>query len=303
MTIASERLAVPAVERRFSPEWLGQIFSKGLLHIVVVGVTLLWIVPTLGLLVSSFRSPSDIASSGWWTALSPPFKFTLDNYTGVLSSSNLGQSFFNSFMITIPATVIPVTIAAFAAYAFSWMKFWGRDFFFLALVGLLAVPLQATFIPILSLFVKFGLTPEHVGFLGLWLAHTGYGLPFAIYLLANFFRSLPTDLFESAEIDGAGTLTVFFRIVLPLSVPAIASLVIFQFLWIWNDYLVALIYVGGTADFAPLTVTIANLVNSNGQGWELLTSAAFFSMIVPLIVFFSLQRFFVRGILAGSVKG
>jgi alpha-glucoside transport system permease protein len=235
--------------------------------------------------------------------LSPPFKFTLDNYAGVLNTSNLGTSFFNSFMITIPATVIPVTIAAFAAYAFSWMKFWGRDFFFLALVGLLAVPLQATFIPILTLFVKLGLTPDNVGFLGLWLVHTGYGLPFAIYLLANFFRSLPTDLFESAEIDGAGTLTVFFRIVLPLSVPAIASLVIFQFLWIWNDYLVALIYVGGTADFAPLTVTIANLVNSNGQGWELLTAAAFFSMIVPLIVFFSLQRFFVRGILAGSVKG
>ncbi|MEP6751844.1 MAG: carbohydrate ABC transporter permease [Candidatus Dormiibacterota bacterium] len=303
MTIASERIAVPAAERRFSPDWLGQVFSKGLLHVVVIGITLMWIVPTLGLLVSSFRSPSDIASSGWWTALSPPFKFTLDNYTGVLNTSNLGTSFFNSFMITIPATVIPVSIAAFAAYAFSWMKFWGRDFFFLALVGLLAVPLQATFIPILSLFVKFGLTPENVGFLGLWLAHTGYGLPFAIYLLANFFRSLPTDLFESAEIDGAGTLTVFFRIVLPLSVPAIASLVIFQFLWIWNDYLVALIYVGGTADFAPLTVTIANLVNSNGQGWELLTAAAFFSMIVPLIVFFSLQRFFVRGILAGSVKG
>jgi alpha-glucoside transport system permease protein len=303
MTIASERIAVPAVERRYSPDWLGQVFSKGLLHVVVIGITLMWIVPTLGLLVSSFRSPSDIASSGWWTALSPPFKFTLDNYTGVLNTSNLGTSFFNSFMITIPATVIPVSIAAFAAYAFSWMKFWGRDFFFLALVGLLAVPLQATFIPILSLFVKFGLTPDNVGFLGLWLAHTGYGLPFAIYLLANFFRSLPTDLFESAEIDGAGTLTVFFRIVLPLSVPAIASLVIFQFLWIWNDYLVALIYVGGTADFAPLTVTIANLVNSNGQGWELLTSAAFFSMIVPLIVFFSLQRFFVRGILAGSVKG
>jgi alpha-glucoside transport system permease protein len=303
MTIASERIAVPAAERRFSPDWIGQVFSKGLLHVVVIGITLMWIVPTLGLLVSSFRSPSDIASSGWWTALSPPFKFTLDNYTGVLNTSNLGTSFFNSFMITIPATVIPVSIAAFAAYAFSWMKFWGRDFFFLALVGLLAVPLQATFIPILSLFVKFGLTPENVGFLGLWLAHTGYGLPFAIYLLANFFRSLPTDLFESAEIDGAGTLTVFFRIVLPLSVPAIASLVIFQFLWIWNDYLVALIYVGGTADFAPLTVTIANLVNSNGQGWELLTSAAFFSMIVPLIVFFSLQRFFVRGILAGSVKG
>ncbi|MDQ6876683.1 MAG: carbohydrate ABC transporter permease [Candidatus Dormibacteraeota bacterium] len=303
MTIASERIATPAAERRFSPEWLGRGFSKALLHVAVVGVTLAWIVPTLGLLVSSFRSPADIASSGWWTALSPPFKFTLENYTGVLNASNLGQSFFNSFMITIPATVIPVSIAAFAAYAFSWMKFWGRDFFFLALVGLLAVPLQGTFVPILKLFVQLGFTPANVGFLGLWLVHTGYGLPFAIYLLANFFRALPTDLFESAEIDGAGTLTVFFRIVLPLSVPAIASLVIFQFLWIWNDYLVALVYVGGTAEFAPLTVTLANLVNSNGQGWELLTAASFFSMVVPLIVFFSLQRYFVRGILAGSVKG
>jgi len=303
MTIASERIATPAAERRFSPEWLGQVFSKILLHVAVIGITLVWIVPTLGILISSFRPLTEFNSSGWWTALSPPFKFTLDNYSGVLGASNLGQSFFNSFMITIPATVIPVSIAAFAAYAFSWMKFWGRDFFFLALVGLLAVPLQATFVPILSLFVKLGLTPQNVGFVGLWLVHTGYGLPFAIYLLANFFRALPTDLFESAEIDGAGTLTVFFRIVLPLSVPAIASLVIFQFLWIWNDYLVALVYVGGTAEFAPLTVTLANLVGSMGQGSQLLTAAAFFSMVVPLIVFFSLQRYFVRGILAGSVKG
>jgi alpha-glucoside transport system permease protein len=303
MTIASERVAVPAAERRFTPDWLGQVLSKFLLHFVVIGITLVWIIPTLGLLVSSFRPLTEISSSGWWTALSPPFKFTLDNYSGVLNSGNLGQSFFNSFMITIPATVIPVSIAAFAAYAFSWMKFWGRDFLFLALVGVLAVPLQATFVPILKLFVQLGLTPDNVGFLGLWLVHTGYGLPFAIYLLANFFRALPTDLFESAEIDGAGTLTVFFRIVLPLSVPALASLVIFQFLWIWNDYLVALVYVGGTKEFAPMTVTLANLVSSQGAGWELLTAAAFFSMIVPLIVFFSLQRYFVRGILAGSVKG
>ena len=303
MTIASERIAVPATERRFTPEWLGAGFSKALLHVAVIGITLVWIVPTLGLLVSSFRPLEEFNNSGWWTAFSPPFKFTLDNYEGVLDASNLGNSFFNSFMITIPATVIPVTIAAFAAYAFSWMKFWGRDVLFLALVGLLAVPLQATFVPILKLFVQLGITPENVNFLGLWLVHTGYGLPFAIYLLANFFRALPTDLFESAEIDGAGTLTVFFRIVLPLSVPAIASLVIFQFLWIWNDYLVALVYVGGTAEFAPLTVTLANLVGSMGQGSQLLTAAAFFSMVVPLIVFFSLQRYFVRGILAGSVKG
>jgi alpha-glucoside transport system permease protein len=180
------------------------------------------------------------------------------------------------------------------------MRFWGRDILFLALVGLLAVPLQLTFIPVLKLFNSVGLSGT---FLGIWLAHTGYGLPFAIYLLANFFRALPTDLFESAEMDGASTLTVFFRIVLPLSVPAIASLVIFQFLWIWNDFLVALIYLGGTPPVAPMTVTVANLVNSLGSGYHLLTAAAFLSMIVPLIVFFSLQRFFVRGILAGSVKG
>src|SRR5256884_4922606 len=192
------------------------------------------------------------------------------------------------------------------------MTFPGRHGMFLALVGLLAVPLQLTFIPVLSFYVQHlhwtTNNLEATGIPGLpwvplWLAHAGYGLPFAIYLLANFFRALPADLFESAEIDGAGTLTVFFRIVLPLSVPAIASLVIFQFLWVWNDLLVALIYVGGAPEVAPLTVAVTNLVNSLGQGYQWLTAAAFFSMIVPLVVFFSLQRYFVRGILAGSVKG
>jgi alpha-glucoside transport system permease protein len=177
------------------------------------------------------------------------------------------------------------------------------------LVGLLAVPLQLTFIPVLTAFNKLGLTPDHLTslglppYLGLWLAHAGYGLPFSIYLLSNFFRALPSDLFESAEIDGAGTLTVFFRIVMPLSVPAIASLVIFQFLWVWNDLLVALMYVGGQASVAPMTVSLVGLVGSYGQNYQLLTAAAFFSMIVPLVVFLSLQRYFVRGILAGSVKG
>jgi alpha-glucoside transport system permease protein len=298
MSVATARETIEAPA--WSVKWVTDKVSGVALHVAVIGLTIAWIVPTMGLFVSSFRHLSDISTTGWWTALSPPFNFTLENYSKVLSQGNLATSFINSFMITIPATIIPAALAAFAAYAFSWMRFPGRDLLFLALVGLLAVPLQLTFIPVLKLFNTVGLSGT---FLGIWLAHTGYGLPFAIYLLANFFRSLPTDLFESAEMDGASTLTVFFRIVLPLSVPAIASLVIFQFLWIWNDFLVALIYLGGTPDVAPMTVTVANLVNSLGSGYHLLTAAAFLSMIVPLIVFFSLQRFFVRGILAGSVKG
>ena len=298
MTIAREEVAAP-IQVGVAPRILERLGTLPL-HVGIIVLTVAWIVPTVGLLVSSFRPLSAFSTSGWWTALSPPFNVTLDNYQHILDTSNLSRSFFNSFMISIPATVIPTTIAAFAAYAFSWMRFWGRDWIFLALVGLLAVPLQVTFIPVLSLFIKLGLSAT---FLAVWLAHTGYGLPFAIYLLANFFRALPTDLFESAEIDGAGTLTVFFRIVLPLSVPALASLVIFQFLWVWNDLLVALVYLGGTPEVAPLTVTLANLVGSLGQGLQYLTAAAFISMIVPLVVFFSLQRYFVRGILAGSVKG
>jgi len=311
MTVAAAT-ARPATSARFSPQWLSERLSRYILHIVVIGLTAAWMVPAVGLLVSSFRPFSGIATSGWWTAFSNPTQFTFQNYSDVLAQSNLGQSFFNSFMIAVPATVLPVTIGAFAAYAFSWMKFPGRNWIFLALVGLLAVPLQLTFIPILTFYVQqlhwTTSNLEATGIPGLpwvplWLAHAGYGLPFSIYLLANFFRALPSDLFESAEIDGAGTLTVFFRLVLPLSVPALASLVIFQFLWVWNDLLVALIYVGGAQEVAPLTVNLANLTTSLGQGSNLLTSAAFFSMIVPLIVFLSLQRYFVRGILAGSVKG
>lgn len=292
-----------------SPAWIAEKIQRFGLHIAVILLTLVWVIPTLGLAVSSFRHSADIQNTGWWTAFSPPFAYTLENYSNMLAQSNMGQAIFNSFMISIPSTVIPVTVAAFAAYAFAWMKFPGRDWIFLGFVGLLAVPLQLTFVPVLTFFVAHGIVPDNLTsiglppWVGLWLAHSGYGLPFSTYLLANFFRQLPSDLFESAEIDGAGTLTVFFRIVLPLSVPALASLVIFQFLWVWNDLLVALIYVGGTPEVGPLTVNLANLTNSLGQSYELLTAAAFFSMIVPLAVFLSLQRYFVRGILAGSVKG
>ena len=298
-----------SLARTGSPQWILQRLQGVLLHIAVIGLTVVWIVPTLGLLISSFRPTSGILTSGWWTALAPPFQFTLQNYSDMLDQSNLGQAMFNSFMVSIPSTVIPVTIAAFSAYAFAWMKFPGRDWIFLAFVGLLAVPLQLTFVPVLTFFVAHGIVPDNLTnlglppWVGLWLAHAGYGLPFSTYLLANFFRALPSDLFESAEIDGAGTLTVFFRIILPLSVPALASLVIFQFLWVWNDLLVALIYVGGAPEVGPLTVNLAGLTNSLGQGYNLLTAAAFFSMVIPLAVFLSLQRYFVRGILAGSVKG
>ncbi|HEX2172028.1 MAG TPA: carbohydrate ABC transporter permease [Dehalococcoidia bacterium] len=273
---------------------------RAALHLSVVLISVIWLIPTVGLLVSSFRPPDLVSRTGWWTAFQPPFVFTLENYQRVLTTNNLGQSFVNSLIVAIPATIIPVLIAAFAAYAFAWLSFPGRNLLFFVVVGLLVVPLQMTLIPVLRLFTGLGLTGT---FVAIWLAHAGYGLPFAIYLLRNFFGNLPREMFESAYIDGASPLVIFFRLVLPTSVPAIASLVIFQFLWVWNDILVALVFLGGSPAVAPMTVTVSNLVNSLGQNWQLLTAAAFLSMLLPLIVFFSLQQYFVRGILAGSVKG
>ncbi|CAN5265933.1 carbohydrate ABC transporter permease [soil metagenome] len=278
------------------PRWLGRLP----LHLTLAIISIIWLLPTAALLVSSFRPASETGTTGWWTAFQLPFEFTLANYESVLAQQNMGQSFINSLFIAIPATVIPIMVAAFAAYAFAWMNFPGRNALFILVVGLLVVPLQAALIPVLQLTTQVGITGS---FLAVWLAHTGFGLPFAIFLLRNFFGALPREMFESAYIDGASPTTAFFRLALPLSVPAIASLVIFQFMFVWNDLLVALILVGGTPDVAPMTVQIASLVNSLGQGWHLLTAAAFISMILPLIVFFALQRYFVRGILGGSVKG
>jgi alpha-glucoside transport system permease protein len=271
------------------------------LHVVVVALMVVWAVPTVGLLVSSFRPQAELSSTGWWTALAPPYHFTIENYQDVINSSGIGQAFINSLFIAIPATVIPIFVAAFAAYAFSWMEFPGRDILFVVVVGLLVVPLQTTLIPVLKAFASWGITGE---FLSVWLAHTGYGLPFAIYLLRNFMGSLPKSVFESAQLDGANHVTAFFRIAVPMSVPAFAALAIFQFLFVWNDLLVALIYIGlSNSDNLPMTATIANLVNSLGGGWYLLGAAAFLSMALPLAVFFALQRYFIRGIVGGAVKG
>ncbi len=282
---------------------LRKSLSSAPLHMAVIGIALIWSLPSVGLLISSFRPRNDVLGSGWWTVFQHPFDFTqfqLDNYIEVLAAQGMGRAFLNSLTISIPSTVIPIAVAAFAAYAFAWMEFPGRQWLFVVVVGLLVVPLQMTLIPLLRVYNRLGLAGT---FLGIWLAHTGYGLPFAVYLLRNFFGTLPKDLFESAFIDGASHLTAFFRLALPLSIPALASLAIFQFLWVWNDLLVALIYLGGTEAVAPLTLKMANLVNSLGQNWHLLTAAAFVTMALPLVVFFSLQQYFVRGILAGSVKG
>jgi alpha-glucoside transport system permease protein len=380
------------------------------IHVALIGICLVWLVPTVGLLITSFRPFQDINQKGWWTVLSPPRgsreyaqtcaschgadggalaeadlsdpelissysrsikllamlkediegqphlgditmpdpqqaadivdytkrlsgiedrpRFTLSNYVDALmgyrgkqtygddcasgeqaldltctvsdlgNPRGMGRAFLNSLLVAIPTTILPIFLAALAGYAFSWLHFRGRMFLFALLVGLQIVPLQMTLIPISRVYAQLGLNGT---FVGIWLFHTGFGLPYAIYLMRNFLGSLPKDLFESAYLDGASHWTAFFRLAIPLSVPALASLAIFQFLWIWNDLLVALVFLGGQRPV--LTYQISNMVSSLGAGWHLLTAAAFLSMALPMIVFFSLQRYFVRGMLAGAVKG
>ena len=273
------------------------------LHMAILVICFVWTLPTAGIFISSFRDPQAIKTTGWWTTLQHPFDFTqwtLRNYGEVIGANGMGAAFFNTLMVTIPATIIPITIAAFAAYAFAWMTFRGRDVLFALVIGLMVVPLQMALIPVLRLYTFTGLNGT---FLGIWLAHTAFGLPMATYLLYNYIVQLPRELLESAYIDGASHFTAFVKLVLPLSVPAIASFAIFQFLWVWNDLLVSLVFLGTSSDVAVLTAKLSNLIGSKGQDWHLLTAGAFVSMVVPLTIFFALQRYFVRGILAGSVKG
>lgn len=261
----------------------------------------LWVLPTLGLLVSSFRTSGAVNTSGWWTTFTSLDELTAENYADVLSQQAGGDTlldaFVNTFVVAVPSTIIPILIAAFAAYAFSWMEFPGREQLFILFVAALVIPLQVAFIPILNIYGNIGISGS---FLGVWLAHSGFGMPLAVYLLRNYIGSLPREIMESAKIDGASHFQVFWRLVIPLSVPALASFAIFQFLWTWNDFLVALIMLN---EGQVATTYLAQLIGSFGEQAHLLTAGAFITMTVPLIVFFSLQRFFVRGLTAGSVKG
>ena len=264
-----------------------------------------WVVPALGMLVNSFRPRDDQFSSGWWTAFFNPFSssWTLQNYTQALTSDAagipMGQAFLNSFIVALPATVIPILIAAFAAYAFTFMKWRGRDLMFIVIVGLLVVPSQVAFVPLVKLYGSFGLNGT---FLAVWLAHIGFGMPLAIYILRTYMSGLPTAIIESAKIDGASHFTTFWRLIMPMSTPALASFAIFQFLWVWNDLLVALIFLG-RGDNTVATVALQGLQGQTGAGRELIPAAGFITIIVPILVFLALQRYFIRGMTSGAVKG
>jgi len=303
---SANRGALRRTKLRLSSPWA----TVGAIVIAVI-----WTIPSFGLLVTSFRPPADITTSGWWTAFTNP-QFTLDNYINTLNFNDtitVGQSFVNSLVITIPATVFPITLALMAAYAFAWIDFRGKDWLFIAVFAMQVVPLQMALVPLLSMYSN-GLTVFGIQiFPGLnlnsltstyaevWISHTIFALPLAVFILHNSVSAIPRDVIEAAKVDGAGHGQTFFRIVLPLSMPAIASFAIFQFLWVWNDLLVATVFAPGAN--APITKLLTDLSGTYGQQWYLLSAGTFLAIIVPLIVFFALQRFFVRGLLAGATKG
>ncbi|MFF2845433.1 carbohydrate ABC transporter permease [Streptomyces sp. NPDC058001] len=276
---------------------IAQWTSGGLVRVFLIVVGLFWLVPTIGLLFSSLRAPDDLASSGWWTVFSEPSKLTFESYSTLLDNPAITDSLWNTILITVPTTVLVVVIGSLAGYAFAWMEFPGRDWWFLGVVGLLVVPVQVALLPIAKLFGDIGVFGS---IMGVVLFHVGFGLPFAVFLLRNFFAEIPRELLEAARLDGAGELRLFFKVVMPLGGPAIASLGIFQFLWVWNDMLVSLIF----ADAAnqPITVALQTQVRQFGNNIDVLAPGAFISMVIPLAVFFAFQRQFVSGVMAGAVK-
>jgi alpha-glucoside transport system permease protein len=301
----AEMLALNDAKKRLS--------SKGA-TIAAVVIAVIWTIPTFGLFITSFRQPADINTSGWWTFFTKP-DLTISNYTNTLNFNDtltVGQSFVNSLVIVIPATLIPISLALLAAYAFAWVEFRGKNLLFVLVFSLQVVPIQVALVPLLSLFsngVTIGgwavfpglnLNSADGSFARIWIAHTIFALPLAIFLLHNFIAALPVDIMEAAKIDGASHGQIFFRIVLPLARPAIASFAILQFLWVWNDLLVATIFAGNNP---PITKLLVDLAGTYGQQWYLLSAGTFLAIIAPLVVFFSLQRYFVRGLLAGATKG
>ena len=280
--------------------WASRIAARtagGAVRVVLVLVGLFWLMPTIGLLLSSLRDPSDIASSGWWRVFTAPAELTGANYAELLGDDRITDSLLSTVLITVPATVLVVVIGSLAGYAFAWLDFPGRDWWFLAVVALLVVPVQVALVPVSKLFGTLGIFETT---LGVVLFHTAFGLPFAIFLLRNFFAEIPRELLEAARLDGAGEVRLFTRVVLPLGGPAIASLGIFQFLWVWNDMLVALIF--ADSESPPITVALQQQVRQFGNNIDVLAPGAFVSMLIPLAVFFAFQRQFVSGVMAGAVK-
>jgi ABC-type glycerol-3-phosphate transport system permease component len=271
--------------------------AGGVMRVFLIVIALVWLVPTFGLLVSSFRDPTDIAASGWWKVFSTPGQLTANSYETLLKNSAITDSLVNTIWITVPATLLVVIIGAMAGYAFAWMEFKGRDTWFMVVVGLLVVPVQVALIPLTFLFRDIGIFGDIIAVV---LFHVGFGLPFAIFLLRNFFAEIPRELLEAARLDGAGEARLFVTVVMPLAAPALASLGIFQFLWVWNDLLVALVF--SDSQSQPLTVALQQQVRQFGSNIEILATGAFISMVIPLLVFFAFQRQFVSGVMAGAVK-
>jgi len=288
---------VTGAAKRSLPARLAARAGSGVLQIVLIIVALLWLLPTFGLLVESLRNPAQYSGGGWWQALIHPAQLTVSNYQTLLQTPVMRSGFINTVLITVPATILVILIGSAAGYAFAWMRFPGRDAAFLVVVGLLVIPIQIALIPVVKLYAALGLTGSIISVI---FFHVGFGLPFAIFLLRNYFAGIPSELMEAARMDGAGEGRIFFSLILPLGMPAIASLGIFQFLWVWNDLLVALVFSDSSSQ--PLTVALASQTRQFGSSIDVLAPGAFLSLVVPLAVFLGFQRYFVQGVMAGSVK-